>query len=245
MPVPTSTVTAHDQRRRTESSWSRGEGRIILTFMLEHVLRRGTVRTVDPEHRHQPRRDRRARVVHKLALAVPLLLALPVRTTRDLLRELGRASEPLAKSTRKVAHLADVHRDVGVVGRGGDREGVPLECRDLGYGEIQPLACDVREGGLVEADLHRARGMHEHAHNLGLATGANLGCQTGRAMRGTYLAVHALDEVGDAAPDRPAPRLVPDALDRLSWQRAAHKAARCTTVIRNAPTEEGDVLAWV
>lgn len=73
-----------------------------------------------------------------------------------------------------VADLADVDRDVRVVGRRRDRERVPLEARQLGHVEVEPLAGLVGERRLDEAELDGALRVEEDADEERAATGAGL-----------------------------------------------------------------------
>lgn len=147
----------------------------------------------------------------------------------------------------EVPDLADMARDVGIVRSRGDGERVPLPRRDLWNVHEEPLPRLVLERRLVEPDLHRTRGVHEDADDLGLAAGADF-------------AVDALEEVGDAAPDRPAgktwlertggegredvlPGFVAEAADGFAGESTANEAAGWRDVSGGLRERNGDVLA--
>lgn len=50
----------------------------------------------------------------------------------------------------KVTNLTNMHGNVGIVGSGTDREGVPLESADFWNVEKEPLTSDVFERRLFE-----------------------------------------------------------------------------------------------
>lgn len=77
-------------------------------------------------------------------------------------------------SHRPVTDLANVHRDVRVVGRRRDGERVPLPARDVGHVEVEPLASLVAERRLDEAELERALRVQEDVEQERAATAADL-----------------------------------------------------------------------
>jgi len=60
-----------------------------------------------------------------------------------------------------------VHRNVGIVWRGGDSKGVPLISRDIGNLDEEPLTGDIFEAWFYDAQLHCATRMDEDLREPG------------------------------------------------------------------------------
>lgn len=104
----------------------------------------------------------------------------------------GCSPNPLSEGTGEVTNLADVYRDIGVLGGGCDGEGMPLESRDVGALEEQPLASGVLEAGFYDTELHGAGRMDQDLRELRLLTGPNF-------------SPDALAKVDEAGPDSSPP----------------------------------------
>lgn len=111
-------------------------------FVLEYILSRGTIRSVDPQAWHGLailKRD----LVHSHGVDAFVELGLRATGTDCVTKVLG-----------EIAHLSDVDRDIRVIRARSDGKGMPLilgNRRDL---EEEPLASLVLERRLVELDLH-------------------------------------------------------------------------------------------
>jgi len=111
----------------------------------------------------------------------------PHRLRRHPGYDIRARAKTLTYGMRKIADLADVHRDVRVFRGRHDGEGVPLETRDFGHLDEQPLTRGVLEAGLHDAQLHCTAWMDEDA-------------QKSRRAPGAELAVRALAEIQDPRP---------------------------------------------
>jgi hypothetical protein len=110
-------------------------------FVLEDVLSWSSVGSVDLQAGHLLAVLQRDFVhAHRVELVVKLGLRLS-------------GTKSIGKSASKVTDLADVDRDVGVVGARSDRKWMPLVVADLWAVEEEPLSWLVPHAGLGELDL--------------------------------------------------------------------------------------------
>ena len=199
-------------------------------FVLEDVLCRGSVGTVNAESGHLLTVLKR-NLVH--AHGVELVVKLGLRLT---------SAESISKSAGEITDLTDVNRNVRVIGAGGNGKWMPLVVTDIRAVEEKPLSRLVLHAGLGELNLNsicsllvglfdkRSRilltvWVANDLDNLGLAPATNLTVQT----------VH---EVQAAAYKLPSPSLVTNAVGpevvvikgRKGLCSVTHEAAGCVCV---------------
>lgn len=182
-------------------------------FVLEDVFGGGTVRTVDAQGGHLLavlQRD----FVHAQRVELVVELALGLTGTKGV-----------SKGASEVTDLADVDRDVRVVGAGCDGERMPLVVADFWAVQKQPLSGLVLHAGLGELDLDSVVRMANNLNDLSGAPTADL-------------TVQAVDEIQTASDKLPSPALVTDAVrpevivveGRESRCCITNEAARCVGV---------------
>jgi len=175
---------------------------------VEHILSRGTERTIDADGGES---ESAARIkFHKVSTCRSSFLILlgPFHRSR------GHGSDDrwadtktVAKSTGEVTNLSDVDRNIGIFGGRGDGERMPLEPGYFRNLDEKPLACGVLEARLDDTQFHSTTGMHK---DLRQTSGSP----------GTILSVGALSEVHQTRPDRVPPAKVAEAvLGRVEGER--------------------------
>ncbi len=111
-------------------------------LVLEYVLRRGTIRSIDSQGRHLlPVLQRHLVHTHGINALVQLGLG-------------GASTDGVAQSSSEVANLSDVDRDVRVVRARGDGKRMPLIAGERRHLQEKPLASLVFERRLLELDFH-------------------------------------------------------------------------------------------
>jgi hypothetical protein len=111
-------------------------------FVLKDILGGSSVGSVNLEAGHLLAVLQRDFVhAHRVKLVVKLGLRLS-------------STESIGKSASKVTDLADVDRDVGVVGAGSDRKWMPLVVADFRAVQEKPLSGLVPHAGLLELNLN-------------------------------------------------------------------------------------------
>ena len=110
-------------------------------FVLEDVLGGGSVRSVDAESRHLLavlKRD----LIHTHGVEIVVELRLRLTGTKGV-----------GKSASEVTNLANVNRNVRILGAGGNGKGMPLVVADFRAVEEQPLSRLVLHARLGELNL--------------------------------------------------------------------------------------------
>jgi hypothetical protein len=188
-----------DARKRRNTDPSADQNR---NLRIEHVLCRRTVRPVDANAGKSHPSDRVD--LDKLAAALgDGVESFTLGARRPLLErvhsglgergnDVWSCADALTEGVGEITDLADVQAHVRVFGRRGDGERVPLERRDVGDLDKEPLAGGVLEAGFLDAQLHRARRVDEDLLERGGTAGANLAPET-------------LSKVEDGRPDDEAP----------------------------------------
>lgn len=117
-------------------------------FVLEHILSRSSVWTIDAELGHLLAVTERNLIhAHGVQVVVELRLGLT-------------SAERICESTGKVTNLADMHGNVGIKWAGSDGERMPLVLRNARHVEEEPLASLVLERRLAELDLKSIYGYY-------------------------------------------------------------------------------------
>jgi hypothetical protein len=112
----------------------------------------------------------------------------------------GRASaNTFTETLGPVTNLTDVNGNIGVLGSGGDGEGMPLPMGNVGNLDKEPLTSGVLEAGLDDTEFHGAGRVNKELGKLGLATGTDLPPDT-------------LTKVEDTGPDGETPGKVTNAV---------------------------------
>lgn len=111
-------------------------------LVLEHVLRRRSVRPVHPQRRHL------LPVLQRHLVHAHWVQALEVARLRR------PAAQRVAERARKVAYLPDVDAHIWIEGARGDGEWVPLVAGDLGDLDEEPLSGFVVHAVFAELDFH-------------------------------------------------------------------------------------------